>query len=73
MVTRFFKNLGNMAAKQDLMHECYSRLWILPDIKAVLYLAQSALYLAYSHLSIVSVCACAVLKTFNSVITFIIL
>ena len=54
------------------MHVRHSRLWILPDIKAVLYLVQSTLYLAYSHSYIVSVCVHAVLKTFDSIITFII-
>ena len=48
------------------MHVHHSRLWILLDIKAVLYLVQSALYLAHSHSSIVSVGAHAVLKTFDS-------
>ena len=56
-----------------LMHVPHSRLRILPDIMAVLYLVQSMLYLAHGHSSIISVGACAVLKTFDSIITFIIL
>ena len=43
------------------------------QISRLCYLVWSMLYLAYSHLSIVSVCVRAVLKTFDSIITFIIL
>ena len=56
-----------------LTHVRHSRLCILPDIKAVLCLVQSVLYLIHSHSSIVSVGAHTVLKTFDSIITFIIL
>ena len=73
----FYKKLDSIwifvGISSLLMHVHHSRLWILPDIKAVLYLVQSMLYLAYSHLSIVSVGAHAVLKTFDSIILFIIL
>ena len=48
--------------------------WVLPpDITAVLYIVQSMIYLAHGHSSISSVGACTVLKTFHSIITFIIL